>query len=131
MKVTSHKDLKQVCEVCTRLRDCAIPRLYRRLVFNDPEATLKELAAAVNSIPRRYASHIRDLELRVPIHHRTCYHEIHDDAFDSEDSLSDYSEYMEHELERDIGDGIEVNYADGGVSKNNAMIHSFCGLNAY
>ncbi|PYH37412.1 uncharacterized protein BO87DRAFT_394392 [Aspergillus neoniger CBS 115656] len=106
--VTGHKDLKQVCEVCTRLRDCAIPRLYRCLVFNDPEATLKKLAAAVNSIPRRYASHIRDLELRVPIHHRTCYHEIHDDAFDPEDSLSDDSENMEHELERDIGDGIET-----------------------
>ncbi|OJI82945.1 hypothetical protein ASPTUDRAFT_56934 [Aspergillus tubingensis CBS 134.48] len=107
LKVTSHKDLKQVCEVCTRLRDCAIPRLYQCLVFNDPEATLKELAAAVNSIPRRYASHIRDLELRVLIHHRTCYHEIHDDAFDPEDSLSDYSEYMEHELELFLDDQLE------------------------
>ncbi|OJZ90955.1 hypothetical protein ASPFODRAFT_57191 [Aspergillus luchuensis CBS 106.47] len=118
--VTSHKDLKQVCEVCTRLRDCAIPCLYQCLVFNDPEATYRESAAAVKSIPRRYASHIRDIELRVPIHYRNCYHEMdddyvwldEDDAFDTEDSLFDYFEYMEDELEREIEDGIEVKNAD-------------------
>lgn len=28
-----------------------------------------------------------------------------------------FFEYMEHELERDVGDGIEVKYTDSGVSK--------------
>lgn len=40
-----------------------------------------------------------------------------DDAFDTEDSLFDYFEYMEDKLEREIEDGIEVKNADDRVSK--------------
>lgn len=40
-----------------------------------------------------------------------------DDAFDTEDSLFDYFEYMEDELECGIEDGIEVKNADDRVSK--------------
>ncbi|GLA76006.1 hypothetical protein AtubIFM55763_007569, partial [Aspergillus tubingensis] len=77
--ITSQKDLKQVCEVCIRLWDCAIPHLYRCLVLTTPDPSCNELTDAVNSIPKRYVRHIRDFELRIPIFERECSHCKHRD----------------------------------------------------
>ncbi|GKZ48145.1 hypothetical protein AbraIFM66951_011901 [Aspergillus brasiliensis] len=87
--ITSHRDLKQVCEVCTRLRDCAIPYLYRSVVLSAPEMSLKKLATVVRSIPRRYVKHIRELELKIPIHQAICSRCVHHDnhSVDEDESV--------------------------------------------
>ncbi|GCB20529.1 hypothetical protein AAWM_03414 [Aspergillus awamori] len=104
-KITSHRDLKQICEVCTRLWDCATPHLYRCLVFTAANSSFSELTAAVKAIPTRYAKYIRELELRIPIHHRACAHcwlcdelwSVEDDASVPEELLCDYFEGIDDE----------------------------------
>ena len=104
-KITSHRDLKQICEVCTRLWDCATRHLYRCLVFTAANSSFAELTAAVKAIPTRYAKYIRELELRMPIHHRACAHcwrcdemwLVEDDASVPEELLCDYFEGIDDE----------------------------------
>ncbi|OJJ77881.1 hypothetical protein ASPBRDRAFT_251166 [Aspergillus brasiliensis CBS 101740] len=75
--ITNQRDLKQVCEVCSLLRGCAIPHLYRSVVLSTTETEYDNLATVVESIPRKYVKYIRDLELRMPIHQRISSRCVH------------------------------------------------------
>lgn len=70
--------MKHLCEVCTRLRDVAIPHLYQSLVLRVPEQSLLEgLVAVLQAIPRDYLKHTREFGFNVPIHKRVesrCVH---------------------------------------------------------
>ena len=77
MKIASRRDLKQLCEVCTRLHDIAIPHLYRSLVLSSPELSLENFVTILGAIPSKYLKYTQDFGFSVPIHERVesrCVH---------------------------------------------------------
>lgn len=77
MKIPSRRDLKRLCEVCTRLYGIAIPHLYQSLVLRAPELSLEDFVGILEAIPRKYLKYTQELGFIVPIHERVesrCVH---------------------------------------------------------
>ncbi|KAL3471611.1 hypothetical protein BJX99DRAFT_250323 [Aspergillus californicus] len=68
--ITSRKDLKRICEVCTRVHDIAVPHLYRSLVLSAPELSLHGLVAKLHAIPSEYLKYTQGFGFSIPIHER-------------------------------------------------------------
>jgi hypothetical protein len=77
LKVTSHQDLKRLCEVCRRFNDIVTPHLYRSLVLSAPELSLKDLVMILGTIPSKNLSYIQEFGFRVPIHEQVESRSVH------------------------------------------------------
>ncbi|OOF96530.1 hypothetical protein ASPCADRAFT_167416 [Aspergillus carbonarius ITEM 5010] len=116
--IASRRDLKRLCEVCTRLHNIAIPHLYRSLVVSAPELSLENLVATLETMPRKYLKYTSEFGFSVPIHERVearCVHHganghFQDDAV--QDELADFllnDESVEYAFMdgEDIDEGME------------------------
>ncbi|KAJ5573848.1 uncharacterized protein N7459_008275 [Penicillium hispanicum] len=108
-QIASRRDLKRLCEVCTRLYDLTIPHLYRSLILCAPEFSLEHLVTDLATIPLKHLKYAEELGFSVPIHNRVesrCVHHCGNDLFD-EVFQDEFTGPLANDDNMDLGDTYE------------------------
>ncbi|PYI05844.1 hypothetical protein BO78DRAFT_461606 [Aspergillus sclerotiicarbonarius CBS 121057] len=87
------RDLKRLCEVCTRLYDIAIPHLYQSLILSAPEISLEDLRVEARCV-----------------HHGVNGHFIDDAVQDGPAEFLTYDENEEYEIMGGEDEGMEKDH---------------------
>ncbi|PYI34180.1 hypothetical protein BP00DRAFT_423472 [Aspergillus indologenus CBS 114.80] len=118
-QIASRRDLKRLCEVCTRLRNCALPHLYRSIVLSATEVSVEQLAKTVEAVPRRYMEYTQEFCLSVPIHERVDTRCVHRDG-----NGQKFTKLMEEDnlfFKDTDEDGTDDEYTDTKIVEDNRI----------